>query len=81
MPERRKILVVEDSEELRTLVTAALCAGGFDVVSARDGRTAESLLDAATPFDLLVLDLVLRRSVATRFSREWAAIRAGRKRR
>ena len=52
------ILLVEDDEFLRDLLTQRLQAKGFTVAIARDGETALSLAAAHAP-DLMLLDLYL----------------------
>ena len=58
MPPRRRILIVEDDEDLRHLFRIALTLEGFDVEEAGDGLEALRRLDHAPP-DLVVLDLML----------------------
>ncbi|MFN8514863.1 MAG: response regulator transcription factor [Chloroflexia bacterium] len=53
-----KILVVEDEEHIRQLVTLYLEKEGFTVETAGDGRAALSRINAVKP-DLVVLDLML----------------------
>src|SRR5215212_2732267 len=53
-----KILVVEDEEHIRQLVSMYLAKEGFAVETAADGRAALSRINAVKP-DLLVLDLML----------------------
>jgi DNA-binding response OmpR family regulator len=53
-----KILVVEDEEHIRQLVSMYLTKEGFTVETAADGRSALSRVNAVKP-DLLVLDLML----------------------
>jgi len=54
--DRKRILVVDDQEEIRDLVAAVLAGEGFEVVTAEDGRRA--LLTAfREPFDLVLLDI------------------------
>jgi CheY-like chemotaxis protein len=56
---KRRILVVEDDDDLRRLYVTALMLAGFDVGQATDGLEALHYLDGATPPDLIVLDLGL----------------------
>lgn len=53
-----KILVVDDEEHIRQLVTLYLEKEGFAVETAGDGRAALSRVNAVRP-DLVVLDLML----------------------
>lgn len=55
----RKILIIEDSDELRTMIASSLDGDGFEVVQAHDGQVAETLLAAPGLLHLIVLDLVL----------------------
>ena len=55
---RRKILVVEDHEETRTVLGAALEDQGFHIQIAGDGLAALDVI-AATPPDLILLDVGL----------------------
>lgn len=57
---RRRILVVDDDERVRTVVTWQLEADGFLVHEAADGDDALDLIERERP-DLLVLDLSLPR--------------------
>ena len=54
----RRVLVVDDDEGVRTGVTWALEADGFDVVAVEDGVSALDAIDASPP-SLVVLDLSL----------------------
>ena len=58
MSSRRRILVVEDEEDLRQLYRVSLTLAGYDVEEAADGLEALRRLDEAPP-DLVVLDLML----------------------
>lgn len=53
-----KILVVEDSEAIRTPLAAVLAAHGFGVSTLPDGRELESTLGSYAP-DLVILDVML----------------------
>ena len=54
----QRLLVVDDEENLRTMLCAALQHHGFDVVSAADGSEALAALAAEAP-DLVVLDVMM----------------------
>ena len=56
MAEKNKILVVDDEEALRTVLSAELEGEGYKVSSARDGSDAISILRTQT-FDLILLDI------------------------
>ena len=51
-----KILVAEDDEDIRELITVTLRYYGFEVVSAIDGTMAVALA-TSQPFDLILLDV------------------------
>ena len=53
----KRVLVVDDQTAVRELVAAVLAADGHTVETARDGVDALRLLDATTPYDLIVSDL------------------------
>lgn len=53
-----RVLVVEDSETIREMVSEALSDVGYHTVSRRDGDRLEEALDGLRP-DLVVLDVML----------------------
>ncbi|HSX22044.1 MAG TPA: response regulator [Gaiellaceae bacterium] len=55
---QRTVLVVEDDEDILSLVSKRLVLDGFDVVVARDGEDALKLAQERKP-DIAVLDLGL----------------------
>ena len=54
----QKILVIEDDESLRTLMSRSLRSKGFEVVTARDGGEGIAMWDFERP-DLVVTDLYM----------------------
>lgn len=54
---RRRVLVCEDDPSIRTMVSALLRRGHFDVVTVSDGVETMAILD--DPFDVIVLDLMM----------------------
>jgi DNA-binding response OmpR family regulator len=54
----KKILVVDDKPELRTLLKSYLTQEGFDVVDAKDGQEALYVARYEKP-DLIILDLMM----------------------
>lgn len=56
MPEKTKILVVDDEDALRMLLKEELTLHGFDVSEAGDGEAAMDLL-SQNYFDLVILDI------------------------
>lgn len=61
--ENKRILLVEDDEQFRTILCFELKLESYDVVQASDGKEAlEKIfysLDRGHPFDLLVTDIVM----------------------
>jgi two-component system phosphate regulon response regulator PhoB len=58
MASRRRILIVEDDEDLRSLFRISLTLAGYEVQEAGDGLEALRQIDHSPP-DLVVLDLML----------------------
>ncbi len=56
MPGKSRILVVDDEDNLRTILSQELQGEGYDVETAPDGRSAMDTINA-TPFDLVLLDI------------------------
>ncbi len=56
MAEKRKILVVDDEDALRTVLSAELNSEGYEVGTAADGMEAVGELQKAT-YDLVLLDI------------------------
>ena len=54
----KKILIVDDEEDITELVKKLLKSEGFDVVTANSGKEALALLESTTP-DLIFLDLFM----------------------
>jgi two-component system, response regulator, stage 0 sporulation protein F len=55
---RKKILIAEDEELLRSLYEEEFQEEGFEVVTARDGKEALNRLEKAKP-DLVILDIAM----------------------
>lgn len=58
MTEKNKILVVDDEEDILSLVKMRLEANGYEVITAQDGQEGLNIAKSAKP-DLIVLDLML----------------------
>lgn len=66
---RQTVLVVDDEEDVRDFLQAALEDAGFEVETAADGEEALSMVRANPP-DAISLDLVMPRKSGARFLRE-----------
>jgi len=60
MADKSRILVVDDEEALRTVLSSELTSEGYDVRSAGDGDEAIAIL-AKEPFRLILLDIKMPR--------------------
>jgi CheY-like chemotaxis protein len=56
LPDRKRILVIDDDPGVRTILSSALGAAGFDVVPAESGRDALSML-VRDEFDVILTDV------------------------
>ena len=56
MSSARRVLVVDDQEDIREMAGLVLTGAGYEVVTAPSGRDALRLLREA-PFDLVLLDI------------------------
>src|SRR5262245_5357767 len=54
-----KILVVDDDDEIRSLLQVVLTREGFDVQQAKDAPAARRLLGARGDVDLIILDVMM----------------------
>jgi two-component system, OmpR family, response regulator len=54
-----KILVVDDDDEIRSLLQVVLTREGFDVAQAKDAPAARRLLGARGDVDLIILDVMM----------------------
>lgn len=60
MADKRRILVVDDEDSLRTVLSGELISEGYDVQTAADGDEAIGIVQKET-FDLLLLDIKMPR--------------------
>jgi two-component system OmpR family response regulator len=58
-PPATKILIVDDDDEIRSLLQVVLRREGFDVQQAKDGPTARRLLGPGKNVDLIILDIMM----------------------
>ena len=56
---RPRALVIEDSEHTAYLLAFMLERAGYEVVTIRNGRDAETLIKSGQEFDVVLLDLML----------------------
>ncbi|MBD3258786.1 response regulator [candidate division GN15 bacterium] len=68
-PQSKRILVVDDEEDVRQFLSTALIAAGFDVVTASDGFGALDEVKRQKP-DLISLDLVMPKRSGVKFYRD-----------
>lgn len=61
MKDQRRILVVDDDDDIRTLVCLVLESEGYHAVPARDGLDALDLLQRTAPPTMILLDLMMPR--------------------
>ena len=54
----KSILIVDDEEDVRSILTALATQSGYSVAEARDGQEALNIL-ADRKFDLMILDLMM----------------------
>jgi DNA-binding response OmpR family regulator len=51
-----RLLIADDEERIRDIVKKFFTQNGFDVTAVPDGAAALTALDAAVPFDIVILD-------------------------
>lgn len=66
----KRILVVEDDESVRSMISTALIDEGFEVLTAQDGFHALRIVAAGRP-DLIVLDFGLPLLDGPSFAAQW----------
>ena len=65
-----RVLVIDDSPTILKVISAILPRHGYEVATARDGREGLTVLNAAGPFDVILLDFVMPRMNGYQFCRE-----------
>lgn len=58
-PQGKRILLAEDEEEVRAVLTAMLQASGYAVQPAQSGDQAKEIFEADPTYDLLLTDIVM----------------------
>lgn len=67
----KTVLVVDDEQDVRNFLKAALLEAGFKVITASDGFEAMEIIDKQIP-DLISLDLVMPKKSGARLYRDLA---------
>jgi len=66
---KKRVLVVEDEDDIRLYLVTLLSDLGFEVQAARDGSEALALMKAAPP-NLITLDIVMPQNTGVKFYRQ-----------
>ena len=69
MAEAPRILVVDDSHDVRELLTAGLRSAGYQVITASDGEEAITVAQSRHP-DVILMDVVMKGMDGFRATRE-----------
>jgi two-component system phosphate regulon response regulator PhoB len=72
MASRKKILIVDDEEDIRTYLSTLLGDQGFETLLAKDGEEAWKQVEANSP-DLITLDISMPEKSGIKFYREMKA--------
>ena len=72
MASRKKILIVDDEEDIRTYLSTLLGDQGFETLLAKDGEEAWKRVSEGSP-DLITLDISMPEKSGIRFYREMKA--------
>ncbi|MBW2455748.1 MAG: response regulator, partial [Deltaproteobacteria bacterium] len=65
-----RVLVIDDSPTILKVISTILVRHGYEVSTAGDGREGLTVLNAAGPFDVILLDFVMPRMNGYQFCRE-----------
>lgn len=57
--DKKRILVADDEERIVKLVSDFLCASGYEVISAADGKEALDIFMSGEKIDLAILDIMM----------------------
>jgi CheY-like chemotaxis protein len=72
MASRKKILIVDDEEDIRTYLSTLLGDQGFETIMAKDGEEAWKQVESGFP-DLITLDISMPEKSGIKFYREMKA--------
>ncbi len=72
MASKKKILIVDDEQDILTYLSTLLEDNGYDTVLAKDGEEALKQVEAALP-DLITLDISMPEKSGVKFYREMKA--------
>jgi len=72
MASGKKVLIVDDEEDIRTYLSALLADQGFETILAKDGEEAWKQVEANSP-DLITLDISMPEKSGIKFYREMKA--------
>lgn len=72
MASRKKILIVDDEEDIRTYLSTLLGDQGYETLLAKDGEEALKQVEAVGP-DLITLDISMPEKSGIKFYREMKA--------
>jgi CheY-like chemotaxis protein len=69
MVDKKKILIVDDEEDIRTYLSTLLGDNGYDTLLAKDGQEAWQQVEASPP-DLITLDISMPEKSGVKFYRD-----------
>ncbi len=72
MATQKKILIVDDEEDIRTYLSTLLGDQGYETLLARDGEEAWKQMESSSP-DLITLDISMPEKSGIKFYREMKA--------
>ncbi len=72
MAARKKVLIIDDEQDIRTYLSALLGDEGYETMIARDGEEALKQMEADPP-DLITLDISMPEKSGIKFYREMKA--------
>jgi CheY-like chemotaxis protein len=72
MVNKKKILIVDDEEDIRTYLSTLLTDQGYDTLLAKDGEEAWKQVEASPP-DLITLDISMPEKSGVKFYRDLKA--------